>query len=83
MGGTLREERERSRGRLPGSLGHREPAELPSQYPPSKAPSRSWGHRRDAREIRRDRWEEPFRRSKRGTEGDCLTHSGTGTLLSS
>ena len=51
MGGTLREEQERSRGRLPHPLRAREPAELPGRYPHSKAPSRlhgSWGHRKEA-----------------------------------
>ena len=63
-----------------------EPAELPSRYPPSKAPFRlceCWGHRREAGEIRRGRWEEPPRRSGRGAEGNCPAHSGMGTLLSS
>ena len=34
-------------------------------------------------EIRRGRQEEPSRRSKRGLEGICPTHSGLGNLLSS
>ena len=40
----------------------REPAELPGLYPTSKAPAKpcgSWGHRREAREIRRGRQEGP------------------------
>ena len=39
-----------------------ESAELPSQYSPSKDPSRplgSWGHKREVREIRRGRRKHP------------------------
>ena len=37
----------------------------------------------EAREIRRGKQEGPSRRSRRGVEGDCPAHSGTGSLLSS
>ena len=85
-GGTLQEEMERSRGRLPGPLG---PGRLLSSQAgplPSKAPSRphgSWGHRREAREIRRGRREEPSGRSGRGAEGVCSAHLGLRSLLGS
>ena len=62
MGGALWEERERRKGRSPGPLVLG--SLLSSQASPllSKAPSRpcgSWGHRREAREIWRGRWEGP------------------------
>ena len=53
---------------------------------PSEAllqPHWSWGHRREAGEIRRDRWEEPSWTSWRGEEGVCPTHSSPGSLLGS
>ena len=37
----------------------------------------------EAGEIRRRRWEGVSRKSGRAAEGDCPTHSGTGSLLSS
>ena len=86
MGGTLREGWEKSEGRSPGPLW---PGSLLSSQAgslTSKAPSRprgSWGHRREAGEIRRGRREGPSRRSRRGAEGNRLAHSGTGGLLSS
>ena len=55
----------------------REPAEFSGRFPTPKTPSRwsgSWGHRREAGEIRRGRWEEPSRMSGRGGEGDCPAH---------
>ena len=64
----------------------REPAELPSRYPASKAPSRlhrSWGHRREAGEIRGGGQEGPSWRSGRGEEGVCPTHLNPGSLLGS
>ena len=42
-----------------------------------------WGHRGEAGEIRRGRWEGPSRRSGRGAEGDCPAHSGPEIRLSS
>ena len=86
MGGTLQEERERRGGLSPGPLG---PGSLLSSQigtPHSKAPSRthgSWGHMREAGEIRRGRWEGPSGRSRREVEGDCPAHLGMGSLLSS
>ena len=63
-GRTLWEELERSGGRLPCPLGHGEPAEFPGQSPAlqgSPPPGRigPGGHRKEAGEIRRGRWEGP------------------------
>ena len=85
-GETLREEGERSGGRLPGPLGPGSLLSSQAGTPPAKAPSRTrgfWEHKREAGEIRRGRQEEPSRGSGRGAEGNCPTHLGTGSLLSS
>ena len=46
-----------------------------------------WGHRREAGEIRRGRWEgasqTPDWRSRRGEEGICPAHSSPESLLGS
>ena len=62
MGGTLREEREKSGGRSPGPHGLGSLLSSQASSPHSKAPSSQcgpWGHRREAGEIRSGRWEEP------------------------
>ena len=87
MGGTLQEERKRSREWLPGPLGLGSLLSSQAGNPsPSKAPSGphgSWGHRREAGEIRRGRREEPSRRSRREAEGDCPAYKRPGSLLGS
>ena len=86
MGGALREEQERSRGRLPGPLGlgsllSSQAGRTPPKPPPGHVGP--WGHRREAGEIRRGRREGLSGKSGRGAEGDCPAHSGTGSLLGS
>ena len=60
---------------MPGPLG---PGSLLSSQacpPTSKAPSRprrSWGHRREAGEIRRGRWEGPSGTEEQERRGGCL-----------
>ena len=71
MGGTLQEEREKNRGRLPGPLGLG--SLLSSQSvpcPPKPHPSYVGpaGHRREAGEIRRGRREGPSRMEGAGEE---------------
>ena len=65
------------RGAEGDHLAHsgRGPAELPSWFPQLQSPTRprgSWGHRREAGEIRSGRWEGPLGRRGRGVVGNGL-----------
>ena len=84
----MQEEQERSEGNHlahsgTGSLLSSQASPLSSKAHLSHLAALAWGHRREAREIRRGRWEGPCGKSRRGAKGDCPTHSGPGRLLSS
>ena len=67
----------------------REPAELPSWYPPSKAPSTLHGSLGAQDRGQGDQERQvgggafPDSRSRRGEEGICPAHSSSGRLLGS
>ena len=80
--------KERSGGQPPWPLGHRQPAELPSQYPTLQSPLQAvWvpggikGGRGD--QERQAGGALPDQRSRRGKEGICSIHLSPGSLLGS